>query len=124
LHFARIGQSTFRKNVFIHWNNSCSITECKNPDFLIASHIKPWRDCKENNEWINPINGLLLTPNLDKAFDAGYISFEENGKILISSHLDSEMQKVLGINSGMHLKKVDSAMIPFLEYHRLNIFKR
>ncbi len=122
--FARIGQSTFRKNVFIHWNNACSITGCKNSDFLIASHIKPWRDCKENNEWVNPFNGLLLTPNLDRAFDSGYISFKENGEILISSNLDNETQELLGISNKIHLKKVCSEMLPFLEYHRLNIFKR
>ena len=121
--FARVGQSTFRKNVCIVWKNACSITDCKNTDFLIASHIKPWKDCKENNEWVDPFNGLLLTPNLDKAFDKGYISFKENGEILISTRLNKETQTALGITDTMHLKQINQKTLKFLEYHRLNIFK-
>ena len=35
------------------------------------------------NAWTTT-NGLLLVPNLDSAFDRGYISFDNDGKIIIS----------------------------------------
>ena len=77
-----------------------------------------------DNEWINPFNGLLLTPNLDVAFDKGYISFENSGKILISLQLSKDERLVLGIHDKLCLKKVHAENQPFLEYHRLNIFKK
>jgi hypothetical protein len=121
---ARIGQGTYRKKLMELWGFSCSITNCTNKEFLVASHIKPWKECTMGNEWINPFNGLLLTPNLDVAFDKGYISFENGGKILISSQLTKDEQLVLGIHDNLCLKKVHAENQPFLEYHRLNIFKR
>ena len=56
------------------------------PKFLIASHIKPWA-CSESGEKLDIDNGLLLCPNHDALFDSGYISFDENGVIMISEHL-------------------------------------
>jgi len=121
---ARIGQGTFRRDLLILWDNSCSVTECNNKDFLIASHIKPWAVCNQNNEWINPYNGLLLTPNLDKAFDQGFISFENNGNIIISSTLSESDRNTLNITSTLKLRKVFDDCLPFLEYHRTYIFRK
>jgi hypothetical protein len=68
---ARIGQGVFRDNLIDHWQHACSVTGCKQLNLLIASHIKPWRDCT-TNEAINSMNGLLLIPNLDSLFDKGF----------------------------------------------------
>jgi hypothetical protein len=35
-------------------------------EFLVASHIKPWRSC-DNSERLSGVNGLLLSPHVDKA---------------------------------------------------------
>lgn len=121
---ARIGQGVFRRGVVSLWNGSCSVSDCTNEEFLIASHIKPWAVCTENNEWINPYNGLLLTPNLDKAFDKGYISFDVNGNILISHELNERDLRSLNISTTMKLKWVFVDSLPFLEYHRTHIFRR
>ena len=50
---------------------------------LLASHIKPWRD-SNHQERLDKFNGLLLLANLDKAFDLGFISFDDSGKVPIS----------------------------------------
>jgi len=92
---ARIGQGAFRKRVISYWGG-CAVTGVKNTEFLIASHIKPWRDCSPA-EAIDLTNGLLLIPNLDRVFDSGYISFDENGAILISSFLSNEDLVALSI---------------------------
>jgi hypothetical protein len=75
----RIGQGKFRKALIAHWSG-CAISRYPDCRFLIASHIKPWSK-SSNSEHLDPFNGLLLLPNLDKVFDLGYITFEESGEI-------------------------------------------
>jgi predicted restriction endonuclease len=41
---------------------------------LIASHIKPWAKC-DGNEKVDVYNGFLLSPNFDRLFDQGFITF-------------------------------------------------
>src|SRR5437773_1660286 len=57
---ARRGQGAFKQGVMAI-EKSCRITRVTNPVHLIASHCKPWRD-SNNDERLNPENGLLLTP--------------------------------------------------------------
>lgn len=113
----RIGQGKFRSGLLKYWKG-CAITGYKTPTMLVASHIKPWRD-SNNQERLDTFNGLLLTPNLDKAFDNGFISFDSTGKILISKLL--EKPNMMGVNSGMN---VDFNLYhhKYLDYHRNSIF--
>ena len=119
---ARIGQGKYREDLKRLWDFSCSVTGCRIDDVLIASHIKPWRDCTENNEWLNPYNGLLLVPNLDSLFDKGYISFSDTGVIIISPKIDVSEYGSLGIDAEMQLRFVSDEHKAFLQYHRENIF--
>lgn len=114
---SRVGQGVFRKELLSYWKG-CAVTGYKIPLMLIASHIKPWRD-SENQERLDKFNGLLLTPNLDKAFDSGFISFDTEGKILISKTL--EKPKMLGIESGMKID-FENGHKEYLEYHRDAVF--
>ena len=79
---SRIGQGIFRKGLIEYWHG-CAISQCPLTWMLIASHIKPWRDA-DNQERLDPYNGLLLLPNYDKLFDLGYISSNSKGKIMYS----------------------------------------
>lgn len=118
---ARIGQGEFRKRLISYWSG-CAVTGCDCLDILIASHIKPWRDCV-GKEAIDQMNGLLLLPNLDKAFDKGLISFEDSGKIILSSQLDENTARALGIAAVMKISKLLNYHKPYLEYHRTSVFK-
>ncbi len=120
---SRIGQGKFRTRLKIFWKNSCAVTGCSTVDLLRASHIKPWRDSK-NHERLDEYNGLLLTPNLDAAFDSGFISFDEDGSILISKKLKDEQKAALGIEVGMTLRRIDEEHQKYLEFHRNHIFNR
>ena len=115
----RIGQGRFREDLISHWRG-CAVTQYQNYSFLIASHIKPWSK-SENDERLDPFNGLLLLANIDKAFDLGYISFNENGRILISDHL--EECQILGIHSNMKIVLADQHQ-DYLAYHREQQFKQ
>lgn len=70
----RIGQDIFRRLLLEYWNRRCPISGIDDPRLLRASHIKHWAAC-DNRERLDPFNGILLSANLDAAFDAGIISF-------------------------------------------------
>lgn len=110
---ARIGQGEFRKRLISYWGG-CAVTGCDCLEMLIASHIKPWRDCI-GKEAVDLSNGLLLVPNIDRAFDQGFISFDDNGQIILSDRFDGCLAKTLGIAETMRLNK------PITDYHRNNL---
>ena len=113
---SRVGQGLFRQHLIDYWKG-CSVTECKTTFLLIASHIRPWR--KSNNaQRLDVYNGLLLLPNLDKLFDKGYISFDDDGKIIISDYLSEKDCEVLGVCRSMRLKHIVFSHLPYLKYHR------
>ncbi|MFV0146633.1 HNH endonuclease [Empedobacter falsenii] len=82
----RVNQSFFRSTILSSYNLKCCITGLSVPDFLVASHIKPWSKDLENRT--NPHNGLCLNSIHDKAFDRGYITVTPNYKILVSNFFD------------------------------------
>lgn len=117
---ARVGQFDFRKNLVQLWK-TCAVTGCAVQKMLKASHMKPWADSNPV-EKLDPFNGLLLTPNLDALFDAGLISFDEDGRIIFSSKLSAADFLSLGVMPDMKLRKMNAAHTPYLEYHRTNVF--
>lgn len=119
---ARIGQGPFRDKLINYWQ-TCAVTGFSVEQLLIASHIKPWRNAT-NQERLSVFNGFLLSPNLDKAFDKGLITFEADRRIIISHQLKNSDANLLGINGNLQLRKVEKNHMPFLEWHKNNIFKR
>jgi hypothetical protein len=55
-------------------------------DVLRASHIKPWKK-SSNDERLDPENGLLLLANIDILFEKGFVSFDDDGCMLVSKDL-------------------------------------
>jgi len=116
---ARVGQGKFRQLLIDQWQG-CALTGFSDSRFLVASHIKPWRN-SSNQERLDPFNGLLLLPNLDKVFDLGYISFAVDGDIMISSEL--EKPAMLGVKPDMVIK-FDEGHRDYLTYHREIVFEK
>jgi hypothetical protein len=114
---ARVGQGRFRKDLLDYWQGACAVTRLPLPDILKASHIKPWR-VSSNAERLDPFNGLLLLPQYDELFDAGWISFRDDGTMLVSRVLAKTSLPLLGVQAGARLARVDLRHRPFLEYHR------
>lgn len=81
------------------------------------SHILPWRN-SNNNERLNPYNGLLLQPNFDIFFDKGYISFNDNRSIILSKKIEEEVFNKMGVFSNNKLVKIFEENKPFLQKHR------
>lgn len=118
---SRIGQGLFRKNIQ-RLEKACRVSGISDTRFLIASHIRPWRACS-NEERLDGENGLFLSPNIDHLFDEGYISFSDNGDLLISSAVSNETLHRLGIPSTtLHCGSFSPKQQMFLAYHRKYIF--
>ena len=61
---------------------------------LIASHIKPYIKCAPEEQF-DPKNGLLLSKNIDSLFDLKYISFDDEGKVILYKRLPEDVKEYL-----------------------------
>lgn len=124
----RVNQSFFRSTILSSYDFTCCLTGINTPELLVASHIIPWSKDEKNR--LNPQNGICLNSLHDKAFDRGYISFDMNFNLMISSELkisknDSIKQYFLELE-GRPIQ-LPRRFIPdeqFLLYHNENIFKK
>lgn len=117
----RVNQEIFR-NYLLKRYNRCCLCGVENPALLIASHIKPWVE-SEPKEKLDVDNGFLMCPNHDRIFDKGYITFDDDGKIIISDRLTENDRVFLNVNSRMHIELTESNK-KYLKFHRENVFNR
>lgn len=120
--FARKGQGKFKENV-ARFERQCRLTQVDNPGHLIASHIKPWRE-SDDEERLSGGNGLLLTPSIDHLFDRGFISFADEGEVLISPVADLRSLSRMGVqcDNPIFTGRFNEDQKYFLDYHRKEIF--
>jgi hypothetical protein len=69
---------------------------------------------------LNGENGLLLTPSIDHLFDRGFISFEDNGGLLISpvAHMPSLAKMGVPSQERVNVGAFSEGQRKFLDYHR------
>lgn len=120
----RIGQAFFRSAVLSAYDFKCCMTGINVLNFLVASHIKPWRD-SSSQEKTDPRNGLCLNALHDKAFDQGFITVDKNYKIIVAekfrnnSCVDEVTRMFIICKDGMDIILPDKfrPSKEFLEYH-------
>ena len=124
----RVNQNFFRQLVLANYDGKCALTGIDIKEFLVASHIVPWSENK--NERLNPENGICLSSLLDKAFDRGYMSFDDNGRVLLSRSLRDNEDKDYYKKYFAPIEKMElitpKKYLPnemFLAWHRKNIFR-
>lgn len=115
----RVNQSAFR-DMLLKKYNKCCLCGVTDQHLLIASHIKPWSVC-EQVERLDPNNGLLLCPNHDKLFDGGYITFDTDMKVVISSRLSESDRVFMNISENMSIEP-DYKCEKYMKYHREVVF--
>ncbi|WKZ75343.1 MAG: HNH endonuclease signature motif containing protein [Vicingaceae bacterium] len=117
----RIGQEKFRRSL-LDEISFCPITGITDRRILTASHIKPWR-VSNNNERLDRNNGFIFSPTIDKLFDIGLITFENNKALLVSKSLDKSNIISVGIEPKRIYEKLPvENRVQYLEYHRNFIF--
>lgn len=119
---ARRGQGLFRERVQDH-EKRCRITHVSRPEHLRASHCKPWRDAS-NTERLDGENGLLLTPSIDHLFDRGFISFRDDGRLLVSpvAHKPSLVRMGVPVDQEVDTGEFSAGQRRYVEYHRDLVF--
>lgn len=111
---ARVGQGKFKK-LLLDRQCKCAICSVSDKRLLIASHIKPWRDAS-NEERLDVHNGLLLCPNHDALFDKGIISFDPQGKVVISDTLKETDRIFLNINERSRIE-INEEQLVYMKKH-------
>lgn len=91
----RIGQDVFRAALMRYWNGRCPLTGIIEPALLRASHIVPWAECESDADRLDVHNGLLLAVHWDAAFDAGLVTFDNDGAALFSAVLGAAERLIL-----------------------------
>lgn len=119
---ARRGQGLFKQNVQ-RIESRCRVTKVDQIEHLRASHCKPWRDAS-NEERLDGDNGLLLTPDVDHLFDRGFISFEDNGKVLVSPVAHRESLRLMGLEDALcgNVGAFSEGQKAYLSFHRESVF--
>ena len=112
---SRVNQQFFRKMVLANYNGKCALTGIDIGELLIASHIIPWSENKE--ERLNPENGLCLSSLYDKAFDKGYISIDNHYRVILADKIKQYHNEPF---FGKHFASVEGMVIHLPEYHKPN----
>lgn len=129
---ARVGQNYFRNAVLSAYENRCCMTGISVSEFLIASHIKPWKASGDKKEKANPRNGLCLNALHDKAFDLGFITVDKDSfRIVVAEDLKNFTKLDETTNNWIVACEGEPIILPhrstpdklFLEYHNDVVFK-
>lgn len=125
----RVNQSVFRQMVLTNYTTKCAITGIDIPELLLASHIVPWS--KNENERLNPENGICLSALYDKAFDKGLIGINQSYQVILSASLKKKKDSPFFQN---HFASIENLKITnpikymprkeFLEYHLDTVFEK
>jgi hypothetical protein len=114
----RVGQEIFRRALLAYWGARCPLTGITDTQLLRASHIVPWAECATDEKRLDVHNGLLLSALWDAAFDAGLVSFTDEGGVIYSSRLNETAIAALGSSSVGKLRALTKFHCENLAWHR------
>ena len=122
----RVYKSELEEESCIHFE--CELPKCMleglSHPVLIASHIKPYSHCKNNeDERFDVNNGLLLSKDFDSLFDLGYITFDANGIIIPSNVLGYDLKNYLS-RFRLHRDFINPKRMDYMKYHRNFVFNK
>lgn len=116
----RVNQSVFRERLLKKYH-TCCLCNVGNQALLTASHIKPWT-ASNPEEKLDAENGFLLCPNHDALFDGGFITFGDDGKIIISKRLSDNDCTFTNVNPSMKINLTEKNR-KYLNYNRKHVFE-
>lgn len=122
----RVYKSELEEESCIHFEcdtPKCMLEGLSHP-VLIASHIKPYSHCKnDEHAQFDVNNGLLLSKNTDSLFDLGYMTFDNQGIIIPSRVLNSDMVAYLA-QFRLHPDFINPKRMEYMDYHRNVVFEK
>lgn len=114
---SRVGQGAYRKSIMHRWEYQCAVTDFDDPRILIASHIVPWKEATDDQR-LDVDNGILLSPTYDALFDKHLISFENDGKIILSNEIEKAAFEKIGVTGKERIRDLSFGNKQYLDQHR------
>ncbi|MFK0688815.1 HNH endonuclease [Mesorhizobium sp. IMUNJ 23033] len=114
----RIGQDIFRRSLLRYWRDRCPLTGIYELALLRASHIVPWALCDNDAQRLDVHNGLLLSALWDAAFDAGLVSFSDEGLALFSPSMGEDARHAMRTEGTLPLLNLTPGHCKNLAWHR------
>ena len=114
-------QVQYREELYNEFH-SCPFTHIDEFRLLVASHIKPYA-VSTKKEQSDSNNGLMLSPLYDKLFDKGFISFGDDGSIMVSDWLSPQNRERISFDYSVEDLNLNEKRRKYLAYHRENVFK-
>jgi hypothetical protein len=114
----RVGQDMFRQALLAYWGGRCPLTGITDVQLLRASHIVPWAECETDEKRLDVHNGLLLSALWDAAFDAGLVSFADDGAAIASPRLTIDSATALGLSNVNRFAGLTASHQANLAWHR------
>ena len=111
------------RNKLLEIMPSCIITSVSDDRILDACHIKPFRNCENDEERYDVHNGIIMTPTYHRLFDMGFFTFHNDGRIVLSPFLSNMNKKRLSLSDGAQFR-IQKGSSKYLEYHRDVIFNQ
>lgn len=120
---ARDGQGRYREQLLAQCHY-CPFTMISDDRLLIASHIKPWAACTDE-EKTDPFNGYILSPLYDKLFDRGFITFTEKRHVILSDFISSFTWRQIKLKNDTFISglPMDEKRVEYLKFHHESVFK-
>jgi putative restriction endonuclease len=122
---ARLGQGAFRVLITDAYRRRCAITGERTLPVLEAAHIQPYSRSGPHRV----SNGLLLRSDLHTLFDRGYITIDEDLRVLVSPRIREEFEngREYYRHDGQLLSNTPQAAIDrpskaFLHWHNEKVF--
>lgn len=124
----RLVQRFFRKSVLVSYGHKCAISGLAMPDLLIASHIIPWS--VDEHRRADPTNGIALNALYDAAFDKGFMTFDDDYRVVLSQEISHKMNTDKPLRQFFDIQgrqlNLPSRFYPdneALHYHQKHIFR-
>lgn len=115
----RIGQERY-KNAVMEIFPKCVVTGVTDSNLLMACHIKDYAVCNKR-EMYDKYNGFTMTPTIHKLFDLGYLTFNENGDMVLSDFLRNYDRRCLNLDRKVRVILREEHK-GYLKWHNDNIF--
>jgi putative restriction endonuclease len=118
----RLGQGIFRVLVLEAYDRACAVTGEHSLPVLDTAHIRPFAEGGEHHV----DNGLSLRVDLHRLFDRGYVTFDEQRRLVVSRRLreDFENGKTYYAMQGTALREsMEARPEQALTWHRDHVFR-
>lgn len=117
----RIYKANLKEESVQYYNKEiCYLEKLEHPS-LVASHIKPFIKSLPSEQY-DKNNGFLLSRSMDALFDKGYITFSDDGRIIVSNRISLDLKTKL-LNYSIDQIILNPERLSFLKFHRENVFK-